>query len=209
MFEDRIRQALHYLSSDLVEQILQSSKVMSFATDTEILREGQYVKVVPLVLDGLIKVFTSYEDKELLLYYIQPDESCIMSFSAGLKDEPSRVFAVVEQPTEALLMPVELVSGWTKSFPDINTLFFKQYGMRYADLLDTVNHLLYDKLDKRLFEYLQKKSALTGANPIKMTHRQIANELGTSREVISRVMKKLEAEGHVRQEGNSVKIVRQ
>ena len=207
MQEERIRRGLNHLSPELIEQILNASKVMTFDAGTEILREGQCVKVIPLVLEGLIKVFTSYEEKELLLYYIQPEESCIMSFSAGLKAEPSRIFAVTEQDTEALLMPVELVSGWTKTFPDINTLFFKQYGMRYADLLDTVNHLLYSKLDKRLLEYLQKRSTLTQSNPIKVTHRQIANELGTSREVISRVMKKLETEGRVQQQGNSIKIL--
>lgn len=174
---------------------------------TEILREGQYVKVIPIVLEGLIKVFSRHEEKELLLYYIKPQESCIMSFAAGMKNEPSKIFAVAEEDTTALLLPTDKVALWVRDYPEVNQLFFQQYNLRYSDLLTTIHQLLFERLDKRLLDYLANKSLLTGRNPIKISHRQIAAELGTAREVISRIMKKLENDGKIRQDANTIEIL--
>ncbi|UTW67538.1 Crp/Fnr family transcriptional regulator [bacterium SCSIO 12643] len=204
---EKIPTTLAHLDPELAQQIISHSTTLDISKNTEILRDGQYVKVIPIVLEGLIKVFTRHEDKELLLYYIQPNESCIMSFAAGLKNQPSRVFAITEEDTQALLLPIDKVTQWIKQFPDINTLFFQQYNIRYSELLDTINHVLFHKMDTRLFNYLKEKSRLTGKNPIKISHRQIANELGTAREVISRVMKKLEVEGKVKQHPNQIEIL--
>jgi len=199
--------ALAHLDPALASEILSASKTMEIPQDTEILREGQYVKVIPIVLEGLIKVFTRHEDKDLLLYYIKPDESCIMSFAASLKNEPSKVFASTEEDTTALLLPVDKVSKWIKQFPDLNTLFFQQYNARYTDLLETIHHVLFDKMDKRLFDHLKKKAEISDNKMLKVSHRQIASELGTAREVVSRVMKKLEAEGKVKQHQNSIELL--
>ncbi|WP_420315734.1 Crp/Fnr family transcriptional regulator [Ekhidna sp.] len=204
---DEIHESLSFLSGDLIKKIEESSIIKKIPRGTEILREGQYVKVIPIVLDGLIKVFTRFSDKELLLYYIRPKESCIMSFASSLKNDPSRVFAITEEDSKVLLLPVEEVPLWIKKFPSINTLFYQQYNLRYSELLETINHVIFDKLDKRLFDYLTKKASLTGQNPLKISHRQIASELGTAREVISRVMKKLENEGLVIQHQNGIEIM--
>ena len=195
------------ISQSLQHEIESSSSVVEVSAETEILREGQYIKVIPLVLEGLVKVFTKYEDNELLLYYIQPNESCVMSFTASLKNEPSKVFAITEENSKILLLPVEKVAQWIGEFPDLNSLFFQQYNIRYSDLLETINQLLFDKLDKRLLDYLKEKVRLTRKNPLKISHRQIANELGTAREVISRVMKKLEQEAKVKQLGTTIEIL--
>lgn len=201
-------QQLSNLSLDLIHAFEQEGIIQELPAEMEILKSGQYIKVIPIVIDGLIRVYTQHEDKELLLYYIKPNESCIMSFAASLKNEPSRVFAVTEEPTKALLLPVDSVLKWIKQFPDMNALFFQQYNMRYGEMLDTINHVLFDKLDKRLLDHLTKKPQLTGKNPIKISHRQIANELGTAREVISRTMKKLESEGLVIQHSHEIEIVK-
>lgn len=205
--DNDIPQVFEHLSADLVAKIMASSVRKDLPADMEILRAGQYVKVIPIVLEGLIKVFTKQEGKELLLYYIRPNESCIMSFAASLKNEPSNIFAVTEEATTALLLPVDKVADWTRQFTDINTLFFQQYNLRYSELLSTIHHVLFDRMDKRLFDYLQEKASLTGKNPLKIAHRQIASELGTAREVVSRVMKKLETEGKLQQLPNSIKIL--
>jgi CRP/FNR family transcriptional regulator len=202
-----ISQALSHLNPELISEILTSAITKEIPEKNTILREGQYVKVIPIVMSGLIKVFTRHKDKELLLYYIRPNDSCIMSFAAGLKNEPSKVFAITEQDTSALLLPVDKVSIWTRQFPDINALFFQQYNLRYSELLDTIHQVLFDKMDKRLFDYLQKKMTLTNKNPLKISHRQIANELGTAREVVSRTIKKLETEKLVKQHSNNIEIL--
>ena len=195
------------LSQALQDQISKNSALVEIPAETEILREGQYVKVIPLVLESLVKVFTKYEDKELLLYYIQPNESCVMSFTASLKNEPSKVYAITDENCKLLLLPVDKVAKWIGEFPDLNNLFFQQYNLRYSDLLETINQLLFDKLDKRLLDYLKEKVALTKKNPIKISHRQIASELGTAREVISRVMKKLEQEAKIKQLTTTIEIL--
>jgi len=205
--EQDISKAFPYLNPLLVSQMMNVSLMKEIPKDTEILREGQFVKVIPIVLEGLIKVFTRHNDKELLLYYIRPEESCIMSFSASLKNEPSRVFAYTEQETTALLLPVDKVSQWIKEYPNFNNLFYQQYNLRYSELLDTIHHVLFEKMDTRLYEYLKEKVHLTGDNPLKISHRLIASELGTAREVISRVMKKLELEGKVKQHNNAIEIL--
>ena len=205
--QKNIPQALAHLSPNLIREIVTVSDIVDLPKDMEILREGQYVKVIPIIIEGLIKVFTRHEDKELLLYYIKPNESCIMSFSASLKNEPSQVFAITEEDTQALLLPVDHVSKWIKDFPDINTLFFQQYNLRYSELLDTIHHVLFNKMDKRLHDYLIEKVKLTNKNPLKISHRQIANDLGTAREVVSRVMKKLEIENKLIQNSNSIQLL--
>ncbi|MCB0459358.1 MAG: Crp/Fnr family transcriptional regulator [Flavobacteriaceae bacterium] len=198
---------LPHLSNELLHEIELASSIKSLPANTEILREGQYVKVIPIVISGLIKIFTRYDDKELLLYYIKPGESCIMSFSAGLKDEPSKVVAVTEEDTTIIILPIDKVIKWTKQFTDFNTLFFQQYNLRYSELLDTIQHVLFDKMDVRLYNFIKERVELTNKNPLQISHRQIANEIGTAREVISRTIKKLEAEGKVKQHSNSIELL--
>ena len=202
-----ISQAVAHFQPQLQAEIMQHATTMEIAAGTEILREGQYIKVIPIVISGLIKVFSRHHDRELLLYYITPSESCIMSFSSSLKNDPSPVFAIAEENTTALLLPVDKVARWIREYPDMNTLFFQQFNQRYSDLLDTINHVLFNRMDVRLFDFLNERATLTGKNPLRMSHRQIATELGTAREVISRVMKKLENEGKVKQLSNGIKIL--
>ena len=201
-----LEKSLSFLSPELREKVLASSQVMEIPKGTEILREGQYVKVIPIVLDGLVKVFSNFNEKDLLLYYIQPKESCVMSFASSLKNDPSKVYAITEEDSKILLMPVDKVIKWIDQFPSINQLFYQQYNLRYSELLETINHVLFNKMDKRLLDFLLEKKKVTQQNPLKISHRQIANELGTAREVISRVMKKLENEGKIKQHSQSIEI---
>jgi CRP/FNR family transcriptional regulator len=202
-----LKEYLQYLPEEFVNELEQHGVIKDFIADTEILREGQYVKFVPLVLEGVVKVFTRHEDKELLLYYIESGEGCIMSFNAGFKNSPSKVFAIAEENTKLLLLPADKLSEWVKNFPSLNELFYSLYNQRYASLLDTINHLLYNRLDQRLYNYLLEMSKQKNSKLLSVRHRQIAIELGTVREVISRVMKKLEHEGKVKQLPNGIEIL--
>jgi CRP/FNR family transcriptional regulator len=195
------------LSTKVATEIIDNSSMVEIPENTEVMREGQYVKAVPIVASGLVKVFTRHEDKELLLYYIQPGESCIMTFDACLKNVPSKVYAITEKKSEVLLMSTENLLRWMKEYPELNSLFFLQYNVRYNELLTMINQLLFEKMDNRIMEYLKAKVNLIGKNPLKVSHRQIANDLGTAREVVSRLMKKLENEGKVKQLGTEIKIL--
>ena len=195
------------LSQQLTSEIMENSNIIDIPGNVEVMREGQYVKAVPIVTKGLIRVYTRNEDKELLLYYIQPGESCIMSFDACLKNIPSKVYASTEKDSSVLLMPTDNVFRWMKEYTEFNSLFFLQYNLRYNELLIMINNLLFEKMDVRILELLKAKMKVTGINPVKISHRQIANDLGTAREVVSRVMKKLEHEGKVKQLATEIKII--
>lgn len=201
-----LKQQLSFLKPKTAEELIRISTIQDFPKGTEILRENQYIKVLPVVITGLIKVFTSFEEKELLLYYIQPNQSCVKSFSAALKNQPCNLFARTEEDSRILLIPIDKVPRLLKDFPELYEFFYLQYDLRYDGLLYNIQDLLFNKLDKRLLDYLVNKSTLTNQPELKLTHGQIANELGTSREVISRVIKKLENEGKVNQGPNGIKI---
>ncbi len=201
------KKILSFLRPELVDQIARESAVEKFPKGTEILREEQYVKVLPIVINGLVKVYSRFDEKELLIYYIEPAQSCVMTFYAALKNTPSKVFAKTEQDSEILLIPVRLLPSWLKEYPDFNELFYNQFNLRYSELLDTIGHLLLNKMDTRLLEHLRRKSDLLESRSIKMSHSQIANELGTAREVVTRVLKKLETEGTVIQDSGEIRVI--
>lgn len=195
------------LDPQLTQEMQENSTVVEVPKNAEVMREGQYVKSVPFVTKGLIKVFSRNEDKELLLYFIKPGESCIMSFDACLKNTPSKVYASAEEKSTVLLLPAEQVLTWMKKFPELNSVFIQQYNIRYNELILMVNELLFEKMDQRLFKYLKKKVDIEQKNPVKISHRKIASDLGSAREVISRVIKKLESEGRIVQLSSGIKVI--
>lgn len=201
-----IKPFLPDFSMELLQVIAADGNLMDVPAGMEILKEGQYVRMIPIVLQGLVKVFTRVEEKELLLYYIGSTQSCIMSFSAGLSQSPSRIYAISEEPSMLLLLPAEKINKWIREFPALNDLFFKQYNLRYTEMLDTINSLLFGRMDQRLYQYLQEKSRLKGEKTLDLRHKQIATELGTAREVVTRVLKKLEQEGKIRQTESGIEI---
>lgn len=201
-----IKPFLPDFSNELLSVIAENGQVQEIPEKSEILREGQYVRMIPIVLEGLVKVFTRVEEKELLLYYIGHTQSCIMSFSAGLNQSPSRIFAITEEPSTLLLLPAEKLSKWIRDYPALNDLFYREYNLRYTEMLDTINSLLFGRMDQRLYNYLQEKSRLRGEKVLDLRHKQIANELGTAREVVTRVLKKLEQEGRIRQTETGIEV---
>ena len=205
--DEIIQKQLSFLGKELCAKILEISDIVEVQKDIEVLKEGQYVKVIPIVIEGLLKVFTRQEEKELLLYYIQPSESCIMSFSASLSNDKSNVFAKTAEDSILLLIPSGKINELTHRYPEFNDLFHQQFKARYDDLLDTINQLVFTNLDQRLYHFLKESSRIKKENPLLISHREIANELGTAREVVSRVMKKLEREQKVIQNHDSVKIL--
>jgi CRP/FNR family transcriptional regulator len=205
--EDTIRQNLTFLESELVDQMLAYSQVELFDDDTVLIRDGQYLKHLPVIIFGTIKVYSQSDDKELLLYYIKPKQSCIISFAAINYNEPSKVFAVTTEKSTILLLPSSKVSEWKNKFPRFNQLFLDLYYTRYLDLLETINQLVFSSLDKRLIAYLKRYSANNPNQIIKLKHHEIARDLGTAREVISRILKKLEKEGLIEQNTAGIKFL--
>ncbi len=207
IYEELLLKKLGFLEKELLEQLLEQGTIKEFPAGIELVRTGQYVKVIPIVLSGLVKVLTQHEDKEYLLYYIKPNESCVMSLTAGIKRQQSLIEAITETESVLLLIPSDKIEHWIDQYPRLNKLFYQQYEDRYTDMIETVHHLLFDKLDKRIIHYLKEKSETLNQNPIKISHRQIAQDLGTAREVVSRVMKQLERDHLVKQLSDAIQLL--
>jgi len=158
-------------------------------------------------MSGLIRVSRNEDDKELLLYYIHPGEMCIMSFSACCSNSASLIEAITLEETRLLLIPSVKLREWITEFPSFNFYVYEMFNKRYLDLIDTIDQLIFNRLDERLFSYLKEKSMLSGNKQISITHQQIATDMGTAREVISRLLKKLELENKILTGRNQVIVL--
>ena len=177
----------------LNEEVYRSGQVMQFPSGSVILNINAYVRSIPIVLSGSLKVMKTDEDgQEILLYYIKPGESCIMSLLAGLHQDTSKIKAIVEEDVELLLIPVEKAGVWIRQFPEWTDFIFTLYQKRFEELLDVVNALAFQKLDSRLLQLLHQKADLFHTKALSVTHQQLADELGSTREAISRLLKQLE-----------------
>ena len=177
----------------LSKEIYASGQVKSYAAGTTIININDYIKAIPIVLSGSIKVIrTDEEGREILLYYVKPSESCIMSFLAGFNDNTSKIRAVVEEDAEVLLIPVAKASEWIREYPEWTDFIFALYQKRFEELLDVLSAVAFQKVDARLVHLLKQKSSLFQSKEISVTHQQLANELGITREAVSRVLKQLE-----------------
>ncbi|SDJ54979.1 Crp/Fnr family transcriptional regulator [Chryseobacterium jejuense] len=201
-----IIQKFGFLGNDFLDEFQKHAVLADIKSKTEIVREGQKNKYVPFLLKGSIKVFTLNDGRELIYYYIKESDSCLMTFSSIFTDYISRVYAVAEEDSEALLVPVSIMHEWLLRFPEINKLFYREYDRRFSEVMNMVNDAVFHRLDKRVLNYIKQQISATGNNPIKITHREIANNLGTSREVVSRVLKKIESDGDILQTKEGIKV---
>ena len=189
------------------EKILQYGNVKTFSEGETIQNENAYIRAIPIVMNGSIRVMrTDEEGREILLYYIKPGESCIMSFFGGIHEDTSKVRAVAEEETEILFIPVEKVNELIKEFPEFLDYIFNLYHKRFEELLEVVNAVAFKKMDERLLNFIKKKSDLTKSHTLYVTHEQLANELGTARVVVSRLLKQMEEEGLVKLGRNKITI---
>lgn len=162
----------------LNKEVYASGQVKKFPAGSVLQDLHSYIRSIPVVLSGSIKVIqTDEEGKELLLYYIKPGESCIMSILAGLHSDTSKIKAIVSEDSEILLIPISKARDWIRDFPEWTDFIFNLYQKRFEELLDVVNALAFQKADVRLLHLLKQKSALFRSKDIAITHQQLADEL--------------------------------
>ena len=195
-------------SPEVREKLLDYGTAKIFSEGDVILNENAYIKTIPIVLSGSIRVMRTDEDgREILLYYIRTGESCIMSFLGGLHHDTSKVKAIAEETTEILFIPVDKVSELIKEYPTWLDYIFRLYHKRFEELLEVVNAVAFKKMDERLINFIRKKCEITKSHTLYVTHEQLANELGTARVVISRLLKQMEDEGLVKLGRNKITLV--
>lgn len=192
-------------SPELVEKLYLNGNKKTYNEGDIILDENSSIRSIPIVMKGMIKVIRTEEDgREILLYYIQAGESCIMSFLGGMHNEKSIVKAEVEEDAEILFLPVDKVSLFIKEYPEWLDYIFRLYHKRFEELLDIINAIAFKKVDERLLNLLTKKAEISQSKTIIITHEQLANELGTARVVVSRLLKQLEDTGKLKLGRNKI-----
>ncbi len=196
-------------SPKIRERLLTIGFAKEFAENEIILNENAYIKAIPIVTKGSIRVMRTDEDgRELLLYYIRSGETCIMSFLGGIHQDTSKVKAIAEEDTEILFIPIDKVSLLIKEFPEWLDYIFRLYHKRFEELLEVVNNVAFKKMDERLLDFIHKKSEVANSKTLNITHEQLANELGTARVVISRLLKVLEEDGFVELGRNKIIVLK-
>lgn len=199
---------LPFHQKDFTEEIEASTVVKSLKAGEGIVGMNKFIQVIPILNSGLLGVYRTDDDgRDMLLYYIKPGESCIMSFLAGINNDTSKVKAIAEEDSELTLVPIDKVTQWVRKYPEWTDYIFKLYHQRFEELLNVVNSIAFQKMDERIWQLLMKKSELSNSKEIQVTHQQLADELGSTREVISRLLKQMEKTGIVSLGRNKITLV--
>jgi CRP/FNR family transcriptional regulator len=204
-----VLKALPFLQNPgLKSEIFENSSIINAAAGEVIVRVGQYLKLLPLVITGSLRVFQQSDDREVLLYYVQPGETCIMSLTSCFFNTQSPTQAIADTETEILCVPAKFIQQWQRKYDDWNEFVIRTFQGRYNELLTSFNSVVFNNIESRVAEYLSNYSAKQKSNIVPVTHLALANELGTTRVVISRILKNFEHEGKVELHRSSIKIIK-
>lgn len=205
-------QQLNATFADLYEKnvkdaILETGQIMEIPEGEILIDIGQYIKMMPLLLSGSLKILREDNDgKELLLYHVHPGETCAMSITCCMGDAKSSVRAVAEEDTKLIALPTRIMDEWSNQYPSWKHFIMRTYQRRFEELLNTIDSIAFQKLDDRLERWLKEKTAKSPDGVIQITHQEIASELHSSREVISRLLKKMEHQGILELGRNKIKM---
>ena len=191
----------------LQEEIATVGKLTEFSAGTVIMDVGQYVKLVPLVIEGAIKVSREDEDgHELFLYYLQGGQTCSMSFTCCMMNKKSEIRTIAEENTKMIGIPIRYVDEWMTKYQSWKNFVMQTYDFRMMELVRTIDSIAFHHMDERLLAYLDKKAKATHSKVINATHQEIAYDLNASREAVSRLLKQLENDGRVKLGRNKIEL---
>jgi len=180
---------------------------LDFNTGDIIIEPNKYIKVIPILLKGTIKVIReTNEGNELILYYIKAGQSCAVSLSTSLMNKLSNIKAIAEEKVELIAIPSSTSVKWYDSYASWRMFVLRTMDNRYDEIINALDSVAFKKIDERLMDYLKAKTEAVQSNILNITHQEIANELSTSREVISRSLKQLEQKGILKLFRNKVEI---
>ncbi len=189
----------------LLEELVLVGQLKVVEVGSYLIRPGEFIRSVPIIIRGSVKIMRpDQEGREAFLYYLGGLDACAMSLTCCLGSKQSEITAVVEEETELIAIPVEKVDEWMCRFSSWKQFVFQTYQKRFDNLIQTIDEVIFHKLDERLLTYLQKKIASCQCTTLSITHEEIAQELATSREVISRLLKQLEKNGQIKLMRNKI-----
>lgn len=193
----------------LIQELSQIGNYMEVDEGFVLMRPGGYIRSVPILLSGSIKISRADEDgREALLYYLGGMDSCAMSLTCCLNRRQSEIIAVATETTRMLLIPVEKIEEWMNKYNTWKQFVFATYQRRFDDLIGVIDEIAFHKLDERLLLLLKRKAKQCNCSVFNTTHEELANELATSREVISRLLKQLEQIGKLKLGRNRIELMK-
>jgi len=192
----------------LLAELETNSMLVTVKGGDTMLNPGQTIRAVPLLLSGTFKVSrVNDEGQEILLYYVKEGESCAMTFTCCMMSHFSVIRGTAEEDSELLCVPMDVMDGWMVKYPTWKRFVMQTILNRFTEILKSIDDIAFKKLDDRLVNYLKEKAKATGSSLINLTHQQIGDDLGTSRVVVSRLLKKLEMDNKLLLYYNQVKLL--
>lgn len=190
----------------LRKEISENARLRKFNKDETLIKPGDEIKFIPIVVKGCVRILRQdTEGREVFLYYLFAGETCAMSLTCCQAGAKSMIRAVTEEDTEVLQIPVKLTEDWYK-YPEWKAYVSANYNNRFAQLINVIDLIAFSHMDDQLLHYLQQRARALGSTTLQITHQQIAEELNTRREAITRLLKTLEKKGVVRLGRNSIEL---
>mgnify|MGYP000356722187 CR=1 FL=1 len=198
----------HLFEKELMSEILATGTYKKVNEGDELIDIGSFIEFMPLIISGAIKILRE-DDKgdELVLYYIEQGDTCAMTITCCLGQTKSKIRAVAEVETELIMIPVQKISEWMNKYPTWQNFILQSYHERMQELLEAIDTIAFLNMDKRLLKYLKNKAMVNRDEVIQITHKEIANDLYTSRVVISRLLKALELKGEITLQRNQITVL--
>lgn len=209
MILQRLKDSYGFIfEEELINEIAEIGFLQHMKRGEKLMEYGSYIKNMPLLLEGSIKIVREdEEDGELLLYFIERGDTCAFSLTCCMGNKKSEIKAVVVEDAEMILIPVQKMEEWLCKYQTWKNFVFESYNLRLEEMLQTIDTLAFMRMDERLFKFLTDKVKLIGSTVIENTHQEIAFNLNTSRVVISRLLKKLENEGKIKLFRNKIEVI--
>ncbi len=192
----------------LVDEILGFAEVIHLKEGDVVMDYGKKVRFMPIIISGTLRVMRKDEEgREIILYYLSNNESCAMAYACCMEAKLSEVKAIAEDNIELIKIPHEKLDEWLMKYPSWKSYVFNSFTQRFNELLRSLESVAFHKLDERLIKYLKNKTKVSGKTSIQLSHNQIAEEMGTSRVVISRLLKQLENDKKLVLYRNEIKLL--
>ncbi len=190
---ERIREVFAHFEPNLIESLIDHSMVKTYGANEAIIRTGQFMPSTVLVLEGRVKVYRESDDgSEFFLYYLTPGQACAVSMSCAARMESSQITAIATESTKLIMFPGQTMNEWMKEYRSWYEFVISTYRNRFEEVLTVLDHVAFRGMDERLEFYLKNQWKTCGCSDIPINHQTIAQDLNSSREVISRLLKKME-----------------
>jgi CRP/FNR family transcriptional regulator, anaerobic regulatory protein len=193
---------------ELIGHLEKIGQEMEFSEGDLLIRPGQYFKQSVLLLDGRVKVYRQGENgEEFFLYYLEPGNACALSIICATRNETSEIKGVAVSPVKALAIPLQHMDGLMRNYKQWYYFVLETYRMRFEELLQVIDQIAFHSMDEKLEFYLKRQFDTLRSKTISITHQQIADDLNSSREVISRLLKKLESQKRILISRNEITLL--